>query len=73
MNFEIGYGFRMFPRIKAITNSKMHQNLLKYWFTLRHFVMDDPVWPKREAVPVVLSAYSLLCDALKLSFSFASV
>ena len=22
---------------------KIHQNLLKYWFTLLHFVMDDPV------------------------------
>ena len=29
--------------LKAITNSKIHQNLLKYWFTLLHFVMDDPV------------------------------
>ena len=29
--------------LKAITNSKIHQNLLKYWFTLRHFAMDDPV------------------------------
>ena len=29
--------------LKALTNFKIHQNLLKYWFTLLHFVMDDPV------------------------------
>ena len=29
--------------LKAIANFKIHQNLLKYWFTLLNFVMDDPV------------------------------
>ena len=29
--------------LNAISKFKIHQNLLKYWFTLRHFAMDDPV------------------------------
>ena len=29
--------------LKAITNFKIHQILFKYWFTLWHFAMDDPV------------------------------
>ena len=29
--------------LQAITNVRIHRNLLKYWFTLLHFVMDDPV------------------------------
>ena len=29
--------------LKAITNFKIHQKLLKYWLTLSHFAMDDPV------------------------------
>ena len=29
--------------LNVITNSRIHQNLLKYWFKLRHFAMDDPV------------------------------
>ena len=30
--------------LKAITNLNIHQNLLKCWFTLSHFVMDDHVF-----------------------------
>ena len=29
--------------LKAITNFKILQNLIKYWLTLFHFSMDDPV------------------------------
>ena len=29
--------------LQPITNVRIHRNLLKYWFTLLHFVMDDPV------------------------------
>jgi hypothetical protein len=29
--------------LKAITNFWNYQNVLKYWFTLWHFAMDDPV------------------------------
>ena len=29
--------------LKAIANFKIYQHLLKYWFTLLHFVIDDPV------------------------------
>ena len=29
--------------INSITNSKIHQNCLEYWFTFWHVAMDDPV------------------------------
>ena len=29
--------------LKAINNFVIYQNLFKYWFTLLHFDMDDPV------------------------------
>ena len=29
--------------LEAINNFMIQQNLLKYWFTLLHFAMDDPV------------------------------
>ena len=29
--------------INSITNSKIHQNYLEYWFTFWHVAMDDPV------------------------------
>jgi hypothetical protein len=29
--------------LKAINNFQIYQNLFKYWFTLLHFVLDDPV------------------------------
>ena len=29
--------------LKAITNFQIYQNLFKYWFTLSHFALDDPV------------------------------
>ena len=29
--------------LKAINIFKIHQNLFKYWFTLSHFALDDPV------------------------------
>ena len=29
--------------LQAITNVRIHQTLLKYWFNLLYFVMDDPV------------------------------
>ena len=28
---------------RIVKNVINHKNLLKYWFTLLHFVMDDPV------------------------------
>ena len=33
----------MFVKAVAMTDFKIHQNLFKNWFTLLHFVMDDPV------------------------------
>ena len=36
---------RFFPR--NIINFEIHQNLFKYWFTLWHFAMDDPVEVER--------------------------
>ena len=33
----------MFLKSVAITDFKIHPNLFKCWFTLLHFVMDDPV------------------------------
>ena len=35
--------FGMFVKTVAITDFKIHQNSFKCWFTLLHFVMDDPV------------------------------
>ena len=29
--------------LQAITNVRIRQKILLYWFTLLHFVMDDPV------------------------------
>ena len=31
--------------LKAINILKIYQNLFKYWFTLLHFALDDPVIP----------------------------
>ena len=45
---------------------KIHQNLLKYWFTLLHFVMDDPVVGGRrrreKGNKLVAPASTKLCD-----------
>ena len=30
--------------LKAIKKFQIHHNLLKYWFTLFHFVLGDPVF-----------------------------
>ena len=30
--------------LKAIKKFCIHENLFKYWFTLSHFALDDPVW-----------------------------
>ena len=35
--------------LKAKTNFKIHQIIFKYWLTLRHFAMDDPVAQKENA------------------------
>jgi hypothetical protein len=35
--------FGLFVKAVAIADFEIHQNLFKYWFTLLHFVMDDPV------------------------------
>ena len=29
--------------LQAITNVRIRQKILLYWFTLLHFVIDDPV------------------------------
>ena len=42
MDFKIGYCYSLNEMPKAITNFAIHENLFKYWFTLRHFAMDDP-------------------------------
>ena len=36
--------------LKAINIFKIHQNLFKYWFTLLHFALDDPVQQSEAAV-----------------------
>ena len=35
--------FGMFVKAVAMTDFKIHQNSFKCWYTLLHFVMDDPV------------------------------
>ena len=35
--------------LKTKTNFKIHQIIFKYWLTLRHFAMDDPVAHKENA------------------------
>ena len=35
--------------LKAKINFKIHQIIFKYWLTLRHFAMDDPVAEKENA------------------------
>ena len=69
--------------LKAIKNSKIHKNLLKHWFTLRHFAIDDPVvvLEKKRSKPSDKPGRFLLhdffqrkvnfpplCDALRFSF-----
>ena len=35
--------------LKAKNNFKIHQIIFKYWLTLRHFAIDDPVAQKENA------------------------
>ena len=64
--------------MKAITYSKIHQNLLKYWFSLQHFAMDDPVVvlekkKKRRSKPSDKPGRFLLHDFFQRNSQFSSI
>ena len=62
---DVPKGYSLGIMMKVVTNSKINQNLLKYWFPLQHFAIDDPVVvlekKKKEDQSRVISQEGFYC------------